>query len=43
MKFQSIWAAFSGGLVAFCLVISVAMAQIPTVWNNCPERGYVQS
>jgi hypothetical protein len=39
MKFQSILAAFSGGLAVLCLAVSVAMAQIPTVWNNCPERG----
>jgi hypothetical protein len=39
MQFNSILAAFSGGLVMLCLTVSVVMAQAPTVWENCPERG----
>lgn len=39
MQFNSILATFSGGLLMLCLTVSVVMAQAPTVWENCPERG----
>jgi hypothetical protein len=39
MQFKSILAVFLGSLLMLCLASSVALAQAPTVWDNCPERG----